>query len=107
MAKFLLQPKPTFTAQVAIPVPGEGVSKVGFTFKYRNREEMKVFLARVSDPELTMSDPEFIEELCIGWELSDPFNRASLEELVLNYVQAPQAIFDTYLDELTKARAKN
>lgn len=107
MAKFKLQPAPTFTAPVEIPVPGEGLSKVVFTFKYRDREAMKAFLDKVSDKESEMSDPELIEEMCTGWELTDPFERASLETLVLNYVQAAGAIFDKYLDELTRARAKN
>lgn len=107
MAKFKLQPAPTFTAPVEIPVPGDGLSKVVFTFKYRDRDAMKAFLAKVSAPESTMTDEELIEEMCVGWELADPFERASVELLVRNYIQAAGAIFDKYLDEHTKARAKN
>lgn len=107
MAKFKLQPAPTFTAPVEIPVPGDGLSKVVFTFKYRDREEMKAFLARVSDADSKMSDAELIEEMCAGWDLTDPFERASLDLLVLNYIRATDAIFDKYLEEQTKARAKN
>ena len=107
MAKFKLQPAPTFTAPVDIPVPGDGFSKVVFTFKYRDREQMKAFLARLSDPDSKMSDQELIEEMCSGWELIDPFTRESIDTLVLNYIQATSAIVDTYLEEHTKARAKN
>jgi hypothetical protein len=107
MAKFKLQPAPTFTAPVEIPVPGEGLSKVVFTFKYRDRDAMKEFLAKVSDADAKMTDEELIEEMCTGWGLTDPFDRASIEMLVLNYIQATGAIFDKYIDEHTKARAKN
>lgn len=107
MAKFKLQPAPTFTAPVEIPVPGEGLSKVVFTFRYRDRDAMKAFLNKVSDADKQMSDSELIEEMCDGWELTDPFNRESIDMLVLNYIQATSAIFDKYLDEHTKARAKN
>lgn len=107
MAKFKLQPEPTFKAPVEIPVPGDGLVKVNFTFKYRDRDAMKAFLAKVSDPESQMTDEELIEEMCAGWELTDPFERASIELLVKNYIRATSAIFDKYLDEHTKAREKN
>jgi hypothetical protein len=54
-----------------------------------------------------MADPELIEEMCSGWDLSDPFNRESIDLLVLNYIGATGAIFDKYIDEHTKAKAKN
>lgn len=107
MAKFKLQPAPTFTAPVEIPVPGDGFSRVTFTFKYRDRDAMKAFLAKVGNPEEQMSDPELIEEMCSGWDLADPFNRESIDLLVLNYIGATGAIFDKYIDEHTKAKAKN
>lgn len=107
MARLKLQPDPTFKAKVGIAVPGAADVPVEFTFKYRDREEMKVFLARLNDPEVKVSDAELIEDMCTGWELTDPFTRESLEKLVLNYIQSTSAIFDKYLDEHTKARAKN
>ena len=56
-----------------------------------------------------MSDTDLIMEMCTGWELTDPFNRESVDLLVRNYIQAGNAIFETYLDEHTssKAREKN
>jgi hypothetical protein len=107
MAKFKLQPEPTFSAPVEIPVPGSGFSKVNFIFKYRDRDAMKAFLAKVGNQDEQMSDPELIEDMCSGWDLTDTFNRESVELLVLNYIQATGAIFDKYLDEMTKAKAKN
>jgi hypothetical protein len=107
MAKFKLQPAPTFTAPVDIPVPGDGFSKVVFTFKYRDRQQMKTFLDRIAKPDEPITDAEMIEDMCSGWELTDPFTRESIDLLVLNYIGATSAIFDKYLEEHTKARAKN
>lgn len=109
MPKFKLQPAPTFRAPVEIPVPGEGRSKVLFDFKYRDRDAMKEFLEKVGNTETQLSDTDLIMEMCTGWELTDPFNRESVDLLVRNYIQAGSAIFEKYLDEHTssKAREKN
>jgi hypothetical protein len=42
-----------------------------------------------------------------SWDLSDPFSRENVAALAQNYIAAPMAIFETYLDELVKARRKN
>ena len=45
--------------------------------------------------------------MCTGWELADAFNAENVGTLALNYIAAPEAIFTTYLDELTKVARKN
>lgn len=103
MAKLKLQPEPTFKAKVGIPVPGGAPVSVEFTFIWRNREDLQKFIAAGAE----QPDTETILQMCSGWESTDPFTRESIDILVANYIPAPQAIFDTYIDEHTKARTKN
>lgn len=103
MAKLKLQPNPTFRAKVAIQAPGDGVDPVEFTFKHRTRDEMDEFLKASAD----LRDADLIMAMAVGWELSDPFTAENVNTLAQNYITAPQAIFEAYLDELVKARRKN
>lgn len=103
MAKLKLQPNPTFTAKVAIHVPGEEPAEVEFTFKHRNREELKSFAAGMKDRE----DVDIIMDMASGWELADAFTKDAVALLVANYFAAPDAIFQAYLQELTRAKEKN
>lgn len=105
MAKLTLQPNPSFKAEVLISVPGAKAVPVEFTFKYRNRDELQKFIARVAASE--QIGPAEILEMCTAWELTDPFDAASLETLALNYLTAPRSIFEVYIDEHTKAGRKN
>lgn len=103
MGKLKLQPDPTFKAKVPIPVPGAPSVDVEFTFKYRNRDELKAFMAASDE----RAEAETVLEMCTGWELTDAFTRESIDTLLLNYITASRAIFETYIDEHLKARAKN
>lgn len=103
MAKLKLQPEPTFKAKVAIPVAGADGVDVEFTFRHRTREELQKFISASGDRE----DVDTILEMASGWELSDAFTKDNLGLLVQNYIAAPRAVFDKYVDELVKARAKN
>jgi hypothetical protein len=103
MTKLKLDPAPTFTAPVAIPVAGGGFESVKFTFKHRTRDEMQAFLKTVDE----LKDVEMVRAVATGWELTDDFDSENIEKLVQNYIGSPKAIFDTYLDELFKARQKN
>ncbi len=112
MAKLKLIAAPTFKATVKIPEPGGETVSLEMTFKHRTRDQLAEFLAATTandqKPEdERIEDPQFILQMAVGWELSDPFDEASLELLVQNHIAAPRLIFETYLEELTKARAKN
>jgi hypothetical protein len=100
--KFNLTPKPTFTAAVPVPVPGEGPTDVQFTFKGRTREQFKELLEVKDGTKL-----DAIMEIASGWELDEPFDRSNVEKLLDNYLGAFDAIWDTYLRELTQARLGN
>lgn len=103
MARLSLQPNPTFNAKVAIPVPGAEPVEVTFTFKHRNRAELKAFADSMAERE----DVAIIMDLASGWELADAFTAENIGLLVANYFAAPRVIFNTYLEELTKAKEKN
>lgn len=104
MARLKLHPDPTFKAKVAISVAGAGPAHVEFTFKHRTRQEMDRFLESVKD---MTDDVEMILAMTSGWDLSDEFSEQNVRQLVDGYIQAPAAIFDVYLQELSGNRRKN
>lgn len=106
MAKFKLQPSPTFKLRVELPVPGEGWVPVEFVARYRDRVALLAFMDGARKAEAA-DDPDLILQMCEAWELADPFTRESLVTLTTNYPTAGRAIFDSYIDELMKVREKN
>lgn len=103
MAKLKLNPDPTFTATVPVPIPGGDPAPVVFTFKHRDRKAIEAFLKSAHERE----DAANILEMASGWDLADAFTRENVEVFVANYIGGTRAVFDVYLEELTKARAKN
>jgi hypothetical protein len=103
MGKLTLQPNPTFTATVKIPVPGSRPSPVEFTFRNRNREDLAAWLESLDGRPTEAA----VLEMATGWDLDDGFDAANVALLMRNYIGAWQAIYDTYLGELVKAREKN
>lgn len=103
MAKLRLNPDPTFSAKVEIPVAGGDSVSVSFTFKHRTRDELQAFVEASKD----RNDIDTIMEAASGWELADAFTRENIGLLVQNYIASPKAVFEKYLDELVKARTKN
>lgn len=102
MAKLKLNPDPTFTTAVRIPVPGAEVDPVTFTFKHRTREQVAEWLENKE-----ASDTEAVLACAVGWELTDDFNAENVGRLCNNYPGAAGAIVLAYLEELRGARAKN
>jgi hypothetical protein len=103
MGKIKLNPDPTFSAPVTLPVPGKPSVEVEFTFKHRSREELHAFIEVSGE----RADADTIMEMCTGWELTDAFNKDNVGLLVSNYIGAPRRIFDTYVEQLVKGREKN
>lgn len=101
--KFSLSVAPTFKCKVMIPIPGAQPEPIEFTFKGRNREQFKEFVATLKDRE----DGDVILDIASGWDLEDAFGKESIEELTLNYMGAARVIIEKYLSELTAARLGN
>lgn len=105
MAKvaFVLNPKPTFAAKVAIPVHGSAAVDVGFTFKHKTRAEMNDLLG----DKAPSNDVDLLLDICSGWELDDEFTRENVELLVENYMGAAAAILQAYIKLIAQKREGN
>jgi hypothetical protein len=102
---FKIKANPTFKAKVAIPLPGEGFHNLVFEFKHKRRGEFAELIKNgVLD---TKSDLDAVLDICVGWELAEPFNRENVEELLEEYHGAAQAIVLTWGRELSGARLGN
>jgi hypothetical protein len=103
MGTLKLKADPTFKAKVAIAVAGGADAEVEFTFKHRTREELLKFMQECEG----RLYEDTIMDCAVGWELEDAFTRDNVSVLLQNYMTAGKSVQDAYLDELTKARAKN
>lgn len=103
MAKLTLTASPTFTAKVAIPVPGAKAVPVEFKFKGRTKDEFKDLMETLSE----FDDAEAIMEIASGWDLEDVFSADNVGKLVQNYIGSAKAILETYITQLTAARLGN
>lgn len=103
MAKLQLKANPTFKAKVAIPVAGAESVEVEMTFKHRTRTELEKFTADRAGK----TDAETFLDIVEGWELEDPYNKASVELLLENHMGAGLAAYQKYVDELYKHKSGN
>lgn len=101
MAKFKLQPEPTFSAPVPIPRPGLEPADILCTFRHRSAVELKAFLT--TKPE----DSDFVMGILTAWDLDDEFSKANVEFLLSNHQGAATAIWKIYFAELQKGRLGN
>lgn len=102
-AKLSLAAASTFAAVVPVPVPGGKAADVEFKFKWMSRDDFKDFLENLAGAD----DIDALMDILAGWDLDEPFNKDLVEKLVQRYMGAARAILDTYISEITGARAKN
>lgn len=101
---FKLQPSPTFTVPVAIPVAGADPALIRITFRHRGKAEIKAFL----DQATGRDDIDSMWEIVYGWDDVDAdFCRETLASLLDAYPGAALALLTAWVDELGKAVAKN
>ena len=107
---FQLEPNPTFTAPVAIPLPGGETATIDFTFAHMGRKSLQEFLAAVKD----LPDGEAVRKIVTGWSGvagADgeplPITDENIMALLDNYHGAALAILQVYIRELTGQRVKN
>jgi hypothetical protein len=103
MAKLTLDPAPTFSAPVPIPIHGGEPVSVSMTFRHRTKTEINEWRDTLSDKE----DADAILDMIVGWELDDELSRENVVRLTENYSGSTMAILRTYLAEITQARIKN
>lgn len=104
MAKLKLQPNPTFPLKVKVHVPGHEPGDVVLTAKHRSKDGVEELIKSIAKME---DDATLILAIATGWDLEDEFNEANVRAMAQQYVAAPQAIFDAYLEELSGNRRKN
>lgn len=108
MARFVLKADPTFTAKVGFPRSGGDSVDVELTFKHRTKSALAEWL----EARHGKKDVEAFTDMVVGWDLTDgdvayEFTKANVELLLENYIGVALATYHTYIDELTKHRAKN
>ncbi|WP_032115197.1 phage tail assembly chaperone [Candidatus Arsenophonus nilaparvatae] len=100
MAKFTLIPKPTFKANVLIPVAGKKEPEVvTFTFNHKAMSELETMREMPID--------EFYQQIIADWAIEAPYHADNLKLLFDNYPSAASAISTTYYSELLGQREKN
>lgn len=103
MTKLSINAKPTFTADVEIPVHGAGPEKVKMTFKHRTKDEIDEFIKTREGK----TDTETFMDMVSGWEFAEEFNPKSVEVMLQNYIGAGLATYKTYIDEIVKVKLGN
>ncbi|USE78906.1 phage tail assembly chaperone [Cupriavidus gilardii] len=115
---FKINPNPTFTATVTIPVPGGKPEKLKLTFRHKSRDQAKDYFDRIAKEAAeaiesgktddVARERRALEEIVAGWEdVDQPFSGDALEQLLQNYHGAATAILDTFTTELNLARRGN
>lgn len=101
--KFTLAVSPTFKSTVIIPAPGGKSAPIEFTFKHRTRDAFKEFTESLGGRD----DVDVLLDIASGWDLDEPFDKETVEQLTQNYLGAGRAVAEAYINELTAARVKN
>ena len=105
---FALQPKPTFTKEVVLTVPGGGEGKFKGIFKHKGKTELQAFFASISDEKNPRPDIESVMEILVGWEgVDQKFSKENVEILLENYFGAEIAILNAYSTGYFEAKEKN
>jgi hypothetical protein len=103
---FNLIADPTFRATVKIPAPGGESLDLRVVFRHRTRDELKAYWADATDGKL--DDLRATMDILVGWfDVEDEFCEENVIILLQNYHGAAAALFQAYLEELTRARLGN
>ena len=102
---FKITPKATFTAEVALSVPGETkLAAITVEFRHLSKSAIREFFESLDGK----SDAEALGAIVTGWEGVDaPFSPEVLATLLDNYPAAAGELFEAFRRELLEARIKN
>lgn len=105
---FAIDPNPTFTLPVMLPVPGKPAVEVQFRFRHLDGD---AFYSMLNESRAKGDTPaEFLARFVDGWEgenINAPFSLEALEKLTKNYPKSSKAVFMAYEAELIGALGKN
>lgn len=100
-----IQASPTFIRPVTIPTP-EGPVVIKMEFKHRDTDEYQAFIAQ--EATLARSNEDAIMDIASNWfDVDGPFTRENIAKVCKQYHAAAAAICETYIVELTQAKAGN
>lgn len=100
-----IQANPTFTSRVEIPTP-EGPVAIKVVFKHMDTDAFKEFIDR--EAKLQRSNEDAIMNIADGWSGVDgEFNRENIAKVCKQYHAAAGVIVETFITELTQAKAGN
>lgn len=102
--KFKLDPKPTFTAKVPVPIPGEAAEMVEFTFRHRTTDAMSEFVGKEAPK---MTNAQIVMACASGWEYEEPFEAEQVERFNQNFPGGCRAVYETYCFEMGRVRLGN
>ena len=101
-----LQPNPTFTAKVGIPVPGGEPVQIKLTFKHMTRAALEQFLT--GEEAAKRSDVDTVLAIVDAWDGVDaPYNRESVDAALSQYHAFARSVVSAWVTELTQARLGN
>jgi hypothetical protein len=102
---FKITPKATFTAAVALSVPGEAVlARISVDYKHLSKKAVKAYFEGLEGK----TDAEALGEIITGWDgVDQPYSREALDALIDNYPAAAGELFEAFRRELLEARQKN
>ena len=105
---FVLKPKPTFEAEVLIPIPGGDTGKLTLEFKHMGVKALQAFYASLGTGDNVRKDADALLDLVNGWKGADgPFSAEALEALLDDFPGSAKVIFDTYSKALFEGKRKN
>lgn len=121
MAKFKIDPNPTFKADVKIPRIGAEPITVPFTFKVLQRTTLAALYDKwstmakefqeqevVSFTDMAEADiklqVERIKDIVVSWAFEDPYTDENIRALVETSVQAAESILEAYQEAYSEVR---
>lgn len=106
-AKLVLAAAPTFKSSVGIPVPGvKDTVPVEFIFRHRTKSALKEWRESL-DLESDGVTAEHILDMATGWDLDEPFDAASIGQMLEVFPGSGIAIYVRYATELQDAKLGN
>lgn len=108
---FKIVADPTFVAAVPLSRPGLSAPiVVQVTYRYKNRDELRAWIARSG----TVDDVQYLDEVIESWTgVQDekgevvPYSVTALSDILARFTPSRGEFFRTYLSELTDSKRKN
>lgn len=102
---FKIVPKATFSAEVALSVPGEAnPATITVDFKHLSKGAIRDYFAGLEGK----TDAEALGAIVAGWQGVDtPYDQEALAALLDNYPAAAGELFEAFRRELLEAKRKN